>query len=90
MSTRATTKPKPKPASVIVKEATGKRIRQLSVAEPYTGAEDLWVEIKFDDDTNIYIELSARLRFGVNYVQSTNGNTEPIKEFPKRFLRAGN
>jgi hypothetical protein len=47
---------------------------------------DFVVCVSFDDDTMISIELSLLLRFGIFYDRIVNGNSQPIKEYPKRIL----
>ena len=72
---------------VVIEEAAQKRVRELSVGEPYAKSEDVYVTIKFDDDTEIILDLSSRLRFGVQCLRSADGDLEPVKVYPMRFLR---
>ena len=72
---------------VVIEEAAQKRVRELSVEEPYAKSEDVYVTIKFDDDTEIILDLSSRLRFGVQCLRFVGGDLEPVKAYPKRFLR---
>jgi len=59
----------------------------LSVEEPYAKSEEVYVTIKFDDDTEIILDLSSQLRFGVQCLRYVHGDLEPVKAYPKRFLR---
>jgi hypothetical protein len=72
---------------VVIEEAAQKCVRELSVEEPHSKSEDVYVTIKFDDDTEIILDLSSRLRFGVQCLRLVNGELEPVKVYPKRFLR---
>jgi hypothetical protein len=81
--------PKSERVVVVIEEATGKRVQQLCVEEPYANAEEFWVAIQFDDDTEIYLDLSSRIRFGVHYLGRVDGDLEPITVYPTRFLREG-
>jgi hypothetical protein len=74
------------PAEVVIHEARGKRIEELAVTEPYANSDELYVTIRFDDDTEISLELSARIRFGVNYTRVVDGEQVPIKQQAARFL----
>jgi hypothetical protein len=72
---------------VVIEEAAQKCIRELRVEEPYAKSEEVYVTIKFDDDTEIVLDLTSRLRFGVQFVRCVDGELEPVKAYPKRFLR---
>jgi len=47
-------------AVVVIKEAANKRVRQLSIEEPHVNAKEIYVVLRFDDDTQLYIDLSSR------------------------------
>ena len=55
-----------KRAELVIAEATGKRIRQLVLAEPYAGSHDLYLTVECDDETEILIELNCSLFFAVS------------------------
>ena len=76
-----------KRAVIVIEEAAQKRIRELSIEEPYAKSEEVYVTVKFDDDTEIILDLSSRLRFGVQCLRIADGDLEPVKAYPKRFLR---
>ena len=79
--------PEQRQVQVVIEEAAGKRIRQLVIqGPPDPDMNDFAVCVSFDDDTMISIELSLLLRFGIFYDRIVNGNSQPIKEYPKRIL----
>jgi hypothetical protein len=51
---------KPKRAVLEMDEARGKRIRRLSLAEPYPKSQEIYLTIEFDDETEILIEVECR------------------------------
>jgi hypothetical protein len=59
---------KPKRAVLVMDEATGKRIRQLSLAEPYPESQEIYLTIEFDDETEILIEVECRPWFGITHL----------------------
>lgn len=76
-----------KQVEIVIEEAAGKRIRRLAIqGPPDPDMNDFVVCVSFDDDTMISIELSLLLRFGIFYDRIVNGNSQPIKEYPKRIL----
>jgi len=77
---------KSKRAVVVVKEAANKRVRQLSIEEPHANAKEVYVVVRFDDDTQLYIDLSSRQLFGVQYLEHIDGDLEPVKTYPVRSL----
>jgi hypothetical protein len=44
------------------------------------------VVMRFDDDTQLYIDLRSRQLFGVQYLEYINGELEPVKTYPVRSL----
>ena len=56
------------------------------MTEPYANSDELYLTIRFDDDTEISLDLSARIRFGVNYTRVVDGEQVPIKQQAQRFL----
>jgi hypothetical protein len=79
----------PERAVVVIGEATGKRIRQLSLEEPYAKSKEIYLTIEFDDEKEILIDLGSRLLFGIKHLaRDVNGELEPVKEFPQKSIRA--
>lgn len=79
--------PKSKQATLTIQEATGKRIRELCVTDDYGEADEFCVVVKFDDDTELVLNLTPRLKFAVQYSNWDNGRREVLKRYPTRFLR---
>jgi hypothetical protein len=73
-------------AVVVIEEAANKRVRQLSIEEPHANAKEVYVVMRFDDDTQLYIDLRSRQLFGVQYLEYINGELEPVKTYPVRSL----
>jgi hypothetical protein len=71
---------------VVINEAASKRIRQLSIEEPHANAKEVYVVMRFEDDTQLYIDLSSRQLFGVQYLEHIDGELEPVKTYPVRSL----
>jgi hypothetical protein len=70
-------------------EATGKRIRRLSLAEPYPKSREIYLTIELDDETEILIEVECRPWFGIKYlVRGTDGELEPVKESMHGSIRS--
>ncbi len=59
---------KPKRAVVVLHEAAGKQIRQLSLSEPYPKAQDIYLSIEFEDGTEMLIEIACVPCFGINHL----------------------
>jgi hypothetical protein len=79
----------PERAVVVIGEATGKRIRRLSLEEPYAKSKEIYLTIEFDDEKEILIDVGSRLLFGIKHLaRDSNGELEPVKEFPQRSIRA--
>jgi hypothetical protein len=79
--------PKPKYPAMTITEAVGKRVRELMV----DGGDDpdsnsFGVSIFFDDDTQIFLNLAARLSCGVTYQRTVDGEGQIVKEYPQRLL----
>ncbi len=78
---------RPKFASITIKEAVGKRIRELTVdggSDP--DSNDFGVSLFFDDDTQIFLNLATRLSCGVRYEREVDGEPEIVREYPQRLL----
>ena len=76
-------------AVVVIGEAAGKRIRQLSLEEPYPKSEEIYLTIEFDDEKKILIDVGSRLLFGIKHlVRDSDGELEPVKVSPQRSIRA--
>jgi hypothetical protein len=80
---------RPERAVVVIGEATGKRIRQLSLAEPYAESKEIYLTVEFDDEKEILINIGSRLLFGIKHLaRDSNGELEPVKEYSQRSIRA--
>ena len=69
-------------------EAKDKRIREMRIHEPYPESDEFYVSLYFDDETEITLDLTARLGFVVKYLQWVDGDSELLKEYPPRLLRS--
>jgi hypothetical protein len=78
---------KARAAAVVIQEAAGKHIRELCVTDDYEEADEFCVVVKFDDDTELVLNLTTRLKFAVHYSSWGNGRQEVLKRYPARFLR---
>jgi|HubBroStandDraft_1064217.scaffolds.fasta_scaffold435347_1 hypothetical protein len=79
----------PERAVIVIGEVTGKRIRRLSLEEPYAKSKEIYLAIEFDDEKEILIDLGSRLLFGIKHlVRDSNGELETVKEYPQRSIRA--
>lgn len=75
---------------VVIEEATGKRIRKLSLGESYPGSQEIYFAMEFDDETEIEIDIDveSRLSFGIkHHARDENGEMEPVKEQVKGSIR---
>jgi hypothetical protein len=73
--------------SIHIPEATGKKVRKLSIeGPPDSGLNDFGVSISFEDDTHIFIEFSALLRTQTSYERTVRGELRRIKEYSPRVL----
>jgi hypothetical protein len=71
---------KPKRAVLVIDEATGKRIRRLSLAEPYPKSREIYLTIEFDDETEILIEVECRPCFRITHLaRDPHGEIGPVK-----------
>jgi hypothetical protein len=72
---------KPKRAALVIDGATGKRIRRLSLAEPYPKSREIYITLEFDDETEILIEVECLPCFGITHlVRDPHGEMAPVKE----------
>jgi hypothetical protein len=79
--------PEYKQIQVVIKEAAGKRVRQLVIeGPPDPDMNDFAVCVSFDDDTMISIELSPLLRVGVICDKTIDGQLQTLREYPRRVL----
>jgi hypothetical protein len=80
---------KAKRAVLVIDEVTGKRIRRLSLAEPYPKAQETYLTIEFDDETSILIEVESRPWFGITHlVRDNRGELEPVNESVHGSIRS--
>ncbi len=84
-------RPGPKPHKLVFKEATGKRIRQIRLEEPYPGSQEIVLAVEFDDESKIEVEINvvSRLSFGIKHLaRDSNGEMEPVKKCLTGSIRA--
>jgi len=80
---------KPKRAMLVIDEATGKRIRRLSLAEPYPKSREIYLTIEFDDETEILIEVECRPCFGITHLAlDPHGEMGPVKDSTHGSIRS--
>jgi len=80
---------KPTRAVLVMDEATGKRIRRLSLAEPYPKSQEVYLPIEFDDETEILIEVECRPLFGITHlVRDAHGELGLVKESMRGSIRS--
>jgi hypothetical protein len=80
---------RPKRAVLVIHEAAGKRIRRLSLAEPYVHSRNIYISIEFDDETEILIEVESRPYFSIMHLlRNSHGDLEPEKELLRGTLRS--
>ena len=78
-----------KRAMFVIDEAAGRRIRRLSLAEPYPKAEETYLTIELDDDTEILIEVGCRPWFGITHLaRDQQGQLVPVKESVHGAIRS--
>lgn len=76
-------------AVLVIPEAAGKRIRQLSLAEPFANSHNIYVSIEFDDRTEVLIEVESRPYFSIMHlVRDSRGDTEPVRNAIHGTLRS--
>jgi hypothetical protein len=74
---------------LVIKEAEGKRIRRLCLAEPYPKSQEIYLTVEFDDETEILIEVGCRPWFGISHLaRGTDGELEPVKERTHGSIRS--
>lgn len=72
-----------------IDEAAGRRIRQLSLAEPYPKSQEIHLAIEFDDETAILIEVGCCPCFGItHFARNTQGELIPVKEAKQGSIRS--
>ena len=80
---------KPKRAVLVIDEAAGKRIRRLSLAEPYPKSQEVYLTIEFDDETGILIEVNCRPWFAIRHLaRDPHGEMGPVKESKHGSIRS--
>ena len=80
---------KTKRAVLVIREATGKRIRRLSLAEPYLNSHNIYISIELDDETEVLIEVESRPYFSImQLARNSHGELEPVKEPIRGTLRS--
>jgi hypothetical protein len=80
---------KPKRAVLVIDVASGKRIRRLSLAEPYPKSQEVYLTIEFDDETEILIEVECRPWFEITHlVRDTYGELAPVEESMHGSIRS--
>jgi hypothetical protein len=80
---------KPKRGVLVLDEARGKRIRRLSLAEPYPDSREVYLTIEFDDETEILIEVECRPWFGITHLaRDRDGELELLKEPARGSIRS--
>jgi hypothetical protein len=76
-------------AVLILDEARGKQIREISLAEPYSKSQEVYLTIEFEDETEILIEVGCRPWFGIAHLaRGKNGELEPVKELTRGSIRS--
>ena len=76
-------------AVLVISEAAGKRVRELSLAEPFANSHNIYASIEFDDETNVVIEVESRPYFSImHFVRDARGDIEPVKEPVRGMLRS--
>jgi hypothetical protein len=81
-------KNKVKRAVLVMEEAAGKRIRRLSLAEPYPKSHEIYLTVEFEDETEILIEVGCVPCFGITHLaRDARGELEPIKKPMRGSMR---
>lgn len=76
-------------AVLVIPEAAGKRVRELSLAEPFVNSHNIYVSIEFEDETEVLIEVESRPYFSIMHLmRDAHGELEPVKEPVRGTLRA--
>jgi hypothetical protein len=72
---------KSKRVVLVMEEAAGKRIRRLSLSEPYPKSHEIYLTVEFEDETEILIEVGCRPWFRItDLVRDPDGELKPVKE----------
>lgn len=75
---------KSKRAVLVVEEAAGKRVRRLSLSEPYPRSREIYLAVEFEDETEILIEVGGVPFFELTHLaRGASGELEPIRK-PRR------
>ena len=81
-------KNKPKRAVLVMQEAAGKRIRRLSLEEPYAKSQEIYLTVEFEDETEILIEVGCAPSFGITHLaRDAHGELQPIKKPMRGSMR---
>lgn len=76
-------------AVLVIPEAEGKRVRQLSLGEPFANSKNIYISIEFEDQTDILIEVESRPYFSImHFARDSHGELEPMKEPIRGNLRS--
>ena len=79
---------KSKRAVLVVEEAAGKRIRRLSLSEPYPKSREIYLTVEFEDETEIMIEVGCLPTFGITHLaHDAHGELQPIKKPMRGSIR---
>lgn len=74
---------------LVIPEAAGKRVRKLSLAEPFANSQNIYVSIEFEDQTDVLIEVESRPYFSImHFARDSHGELEPVKEPIRGNIRA--
>jgi hypothetical protein len=70
---------KSKRAVLVLEEAAGKRIRRLSLEEPFPKSREIYLAVEFDDETEIVIEVGGIPSFEITHLaRDARGELQPI------------
>lgn len=79
---------KSKRAVLVMEEAAGKRIRRLSLEEPYPKSHEIYLTVEFEDETEILIEVGCAPSFEITHLaRDARGELEPIKKPMRGSMR---
>lgn len=80
---------KVKRAVLVIREATGKRIRRVCLEEPFPESHNIYLSIQLDDGLEILIEVESRPYFSIRHLtRDSHGELETVKEPIRGTLRA--
>lgn len=75
-------------AVLVMEEAAGKRIRRLSLSEPYPKSREVYLTVEFEDETEILIEVGCVPSFGITHLaRDARGELQPIKKPTRGSMR---